>query len=317
MGKYIVKRLLLLIPTILIVCVIVFALMRMVPGDAVDVVVNKLTAQGQAVDEAKVEAMLGLDKPAIQQFFIWLKDILKGDLGDSYFQYLPVLELIKQKLPATIQLGVMSLLFSLIISIPTGLFCAARQDSVGDYGIRGFSTVLVSLPIFWVATLILIYGSLLLGYSPPMTYVSVFEDFAANMRMFLIPALLSAIGQAGMQIRMVRTMTLEVMRQDYIRTAWSKGVGERMVLFGHAFRNALIPVITMIGGNIAMLLGGNVIMENIFNVPGVGSLLVNALNTRDYPIVQGCVLILAVFVMVINLLVDVCYKWIDPRVSLE
>ena len=317
MGKYIVKRVLLLIPTILIVCVIVFALMRMVPGDAVDVVVNKLSAQGQAVDEAKVEAMLGLDKPAVQQFFIWLADILRGDLGDSYFQYMPVIDLLKQQLPATIQLGVMSLFFSLLISIPTGLYCAARQDSIGDYTIRGLSTVLVSLPIFWVATLVLIYPSLWWGYSPPMNYVSIFENFGENMRMFLIPSLLSAIGQPGMQIRMVRTMTLEVMRQDYIRTAWSKGVGERTVLFGHAFRNALIPVITMIGGNIAMLLGGNVIMENIFNVPGVGSLLVSALNNRDYPIVQGCVLILAIFVMFINLLVDICYKWIDPRVSLD
>lgn len=317
MGKYIVRRILLLIPTVLIVCVIVFALMRMVPGDAVDVVVNKLTAQGQVVDEAKVEAMLGLDKPAVQQFFIWVKDILRGNLGDSYFQYVPVSDLIKQKLPATIELGVMSLIFSMLISIPTGLFCAARQDNISDYSIRGCSTILVSLPIFWVATLILIYPSLWWGYSPPMTYVSIFENFSTNMKMFLIPALLSAIGQAGMQIRMVRTMTLEVMRQDYVRTAWSKGVGERTVLFVHAFRNALIPVITMLGGNIAMLLGGNVIIENIFNIPGVGSLLVNALNTRDYPIVQGCVLILAIFVMIINLLVDVCYRWIDPRVTLE
>jgi peptide/nickel transport system permease protein len=317
MGHYIVKRTLLLIPAVLIVCVIVFILMRMVPGDAIDVVVNKMAAQGQTVDTAKVEAMLGLDKPAPVQFFSWIKDVLRGDLGNSYFQYVPVSELLALKLPATIQLGIMSLLFSLLISIPAGLYCAARQDSVFDYGIRGFSTILVSLPIFWVATLVLIYPGLWWGYSPPMTYVSIFDDFSTNMKMFLIPALLSAIGQAGMQIRMVRTMTLEVLRQDYVRTAWSKGVGERRVLFIHAFRNALIPVITMIGGNIAMLLGGNVIIENIFNIPGVGSLLISALNTRDYPIVQGCVLILAMFVMFINLLVDICYKWIDPRVTLE
>lgn len=317
MGKYISKRLLLLIPSVLIVCVIVFALLRMVPGDAVTVLTNKLMAAGQEVDEDKVRAMLGLDKPAIQQFFLWLGDILRLDFGDSYFQYVPVMDLIKQNLPATVQLGVMSLIFSMCISIPVGLFCAARQDTVGDYVLRGFSAVLVSLPIFWVATLVLIYPNLWFGYSPPLNYVSPFENFGENMRMFLVPALLSAIGQAGMQIRTVRTMTLEVLRQDYIRTAWSKGVDEKKILFKHAFRNAMIPVVTMIGGNVAMLMGGNVVMEQIFNIPGLGTLMITGLNGRDYPIVQGCVLILAIFVMLINLLVDIAYKWIDPRVTLE
>lgn len=317
MARYALKRILLLIPTVLLVCVIVFILLRAVPTSAVDYMIYQFQTAGITVDAAQVEHMLGMDKPALIQFFDWFFGIFRGDLGESLFQTESVWDIISRQLPVTLELGILTLIFSNLISIPLGIYCAARQDSIGDYVIRTISVLLLSLPVFWLATMVLVYPAKWWGYAPPMTYVSFFQDPVENMRMFLVPALLGALTQAGMQLRTVRTMTLEVMRQDYIRTAWSKGVGERTVLFGHAFRNALIPVITMIGGNIAMLLGGNVIMENIFNVPGVGSLLVSALNNRDYPIVQGCVLILAIFVMFINLLVDVCYKWIDPRVSLD
>ena len=206
---------------------------------------------------------------------------------------------------------------TLVISIPLGLFCAARQDSISDYTIRVISTILIALPVFWVATLVLIYPNLWWGWAPKVTYVPIWEHPLENLAMFLPPAILSAIGQAGIQMRTIRTMTLEVMRQDYIRTAWAKGVPERRVLFKYAFRNSMIPIITMIGGSVAMMIGGNVVMENIFNIPGLGQAMVAALNSRDYPIVQGCVLVLSLFVMCINLLVDLAYKWIDPRVSLE
>ena len=183
--------------------------------------------------------------------------------------------------------------------------------------IRVISTILIALPVFWVATLVLIYPNLWWGWAPKVTYVPIWEHPLENLAMFLPPAILSAIGQAGIQMRTIRTMTLEVMRQDYIRTAWAKGVPERRVLFKYAFRNSMIPIITMIGGSVAMMIGGNVVMENIFNIPGLGQAMVAALNSRDYPIVQGCVLVLSLFVMCINLLVDLAYKWIDPRVSLE
>ena len=316
MGKYIVKRILLLIPTVLIVCIIVFSMLRLIPGDAVDYIAARMMQNGSNVDTDAVRAMLGLDKPAIQQFFIWLWDILHGDFGDSYFQYQPVLKIILHRLPATLELGIVSLILSLLISIPTALYCAAHQDSIADYTVRTIAAIFCAIPVFWIATLILIYPALWWGYSPPVTFVSILEDPVENLRMFIIPGLISAIGQAGMQIRTVRTMTLEVLRQDYIRTGWAKGLKERTILFKHAFRNAMIPVITMIGGNVAALIGGNVVMENIFNIPGVGSLLVNSLNIRDYPLVQGCVLILSFFVMIINLIVDIAYKWIDPRVEL-
>ena len=317
MGKYFVKRVLLLIPTILLVCVIVFVLMRMIPMDAVATLQQKLSANGNYVDEEYVRQLLGLDKPAVQQFFIWIGDVLRGDLGDSYFDHTTVNSILANKLPVTLELGILSLVITNLISIPLGLFCAARQDSISDYTIRVISTILIALPVFWIATLVLIYPNLWWGWAPTVTYVPIWEDPIQNLSMFLLPALLSAIGQAGIQMRTIRTMTLEVMRQDYIRTAWAKGVPERRVLFKYAFRNSMIPIITMIGGSIAMMIGGNVVMENIFNIPGLGQAMVAALNSRDYPIVQGCVLVLSLFVMCINLIVDLAYKWIDPRVTLD
>ena len=317
MGKYFVKRVLLLIPTILLVCVIVFVLMRMIPMDAVATLQQKLSANGTYVDEEYVRQLLGLDKPAVQQFFIWIGDVLRGDLGDSYFDHTTVNSILANKLPVTLELGILSLVITNLISIPLGLFCAARQDSISDYTIRVISTILIALPVFWIATLVLIYPNLWWGWAPTVTYVPIWEDPIQNLSMFLLPALLSAIGQAGIQMRTIRTMTLEVMRQDYIRTAWAKGVPERRVLFKYAFRNSMIPIITMIGGSVAMMIGGNVVMENIFNIPGLGQAMVAALNSRDYPIVQGCVLVLSLFVMCINLIVDLAYKWIDPRVTLD
>lgn len=317
MGKYFLRRLLLLIPTIIIVCVIVFVLMRLVPGSAVDIMVYRLNSAGIAVDAEAVEAMLGMDKPAVQQFFIWIWDLLHGDMGDSLFQYESVWNCIARQLPVSLELGIITLILTNFISIPLGLYCAARQDSISDYTLRIISVVLMSIPTFWVASLVLVWPAVWWGYAPPATYTSIFENFGQNMRMFLVPALVGAIMQAGMQLRMVRTSVLDVMRQDYIRTAWSKGVKEWTILFRHAFRNSMIPIITMIGGSVGGLIGGSVIMETLFNIPGIGNQLVTALNQRDYPVVQGCVLIFSLFVMFINILVDMAYKWIDPRVELE
>ena len=317
MGKYIVKRILLLIPTIFIVCAIVFLLMRMVPGDAVDIIVNRMTQSGMVVDEAAVRARLGLDVPAFQQFFNWLWDVVRLDLGDSFFLNDSVSNIIGRQLPISLELGIITLILSNLISIPLGIYCAARQDSIGDYVIRTISVLLLSLPVFWLATMVLVYPAKWWGYAPPMTYVSFFQDPVENMRMFLVPALLGALTQAGMQLRTVRTMTLEVMRQDYIRTCWAKGVGEKRTLFVHALRNSMIPIITMIGGAVAGMIGGSVILETMFNMPGIGAQVVSALDSRDYPLVQGCVLVFSIFVMIVNLLVDLAYKWIDPRVELD
>ena len=317
MGKYVTKRVLLLVPTLLIVCIIVFALMRMIPGSAVDMIVYRLGQAGQQVSAADVEAKLGMDKPAIQQFFTWFIGIFRGDFGTSLFQNESVLSMIGRQLMATLELVILTLILTNVISIPLGLYCAARQDSISDYTIRSISIVLMALPVFWIATLVLIYPALWWQYAPPATYVSFFADPIQNLKMFFVPSLLGALSQTGNQLRTVRTVTLETLRQDYIRTAWSKGIGEGRIMLRYAFRNAMIPVITVIGGSIPGLIGGSVILENMFNIPGIGAQLVNSLDNRDYPVVQGCVLIFAIIVMVVNLIVDISYKWIDPRVELE
>ena len=317
MGKYVIKRLLLLIPTMLLVCVIVFALMRAVPGSAVDQVVYNYKQNGMVITYEEAEAKLGLDKPAVVQFFSWIGGILRGDLGDCLFRGDSVWDVISAQMPVTLELGVLTLLFTIIISIPLGLICAAHPDSLADIIIRTLAVVLASVPVFWIGTMVLVYPAVWWGFSIPLTYVSMFQNFFLNMKMFLVPALVGALTGAGNNIRAVRTMTLAVMRQDYVRTAWAKGAKESRVMYFHAFRNALIPVITLFGGAAAGILGGNVVIENMFNIPGIGQQLVTALNNRDYPLAQGCTVIMAIFVMIVNLVVDLAYKWCDPRVNLE
>lgn len=318
MSKYIAKRLLLLIPTIFFVCVIVFSLLRMLPGDAVDALTYKIQSSGTYdVDRSEVEALLGMDKPAVVQFFIWFWNAIRGDLGNCIFQNESVLSAIGRQLPVSLELGIMTLILSNLISIPLGLYCAARQDTISDYSIRVISLILTSIPMFWLATLTLIYPAIWWNYSPPAKYVSLFADPWQNLKMFFLPALLGAIAQAGMQLRTVRTVMLDTMRTDYVRTAWAKGAREKTIMVRHAFRNAMIPVITLIGGSVSMLIGGSVILETIFNIPGIGQQVITAVGNRDYPLVQGCVLVFSLFTMMINLIVDISYKWIDPRVSLD
>ena len=317
MGKYILKRILLLIPTVLVVCILTFAMMRMLPGTALDYMVKRLTAAGQNVDVESLRVRLGLDKPALVQFFTWIGGVLRGDLGNSLFQYESVKEIIGRELPVTIQLGFMELFWTILFAVPLGVWCAARQDGIPDYTFRVFAIIFMAIPTFLVASIVLVYPAVWWGYAPNIKFFGLFQDFRANMRMFLIPSLIGALAQTGMQLRMVRTCCLETMRTDFVRTAWAKGCGEWRVLVKHVFRNSMIPVITVIGGSVAGIFGGNVILENLFNIPGIGQQLVTALDQRDYTVIQGCVLVMAIIVMLINLVVDICYKWLDPRVEID
>ena len=317
MGKYIGKRLLLLIPTVLVVCILTFAMMRMLPGTALDYMVKRLTAAGQNVDVEALRVRLGLDKPALQQFFLWIGGVLRGDLGESLFQYESVWDIIARELPVTLELGFMELFWTVLFSVPLGVWCAARQDGIPDYSFRVFAIIFMAVPTFLVASIVLVYPAVWWGYAPNIQFTSLFEDFRKNMSMFLIPSLIGALAQTGMQLRMVRTCCLETLRTDFVRTAWAKGCGEKRVLFRHVLRNSMIPVITVIGGSVAGIFGGNVILENLFNIPGIGQQLVTALDQRDYTVIQGCVLVMAVIVMLINLVVDICYKWLDPRVEID
>lgn len=318
MGKYILKRIMLLIPTLILVCLIVFVMMRCLPGSAVDALLYKLQSTGDtSATRESVEALLGLDKPAVTQFVTWLGNACRGDLGNCFFENETVVHCIGRRIVPSLELGILTLIISNLISIPLGVFCAAHQDSISDVAIRSISLLLMSIPVFWIATIVLIYPAVYLHWAPATEYVHFFEAPLQNLKMFLIPALLGACTNCGMQLRYVRTVTLDTMRTDYVRTARAKGVKERRVLFHHSLRNAMIPVITLIGGSVSALIGGSVILENLYSIPGIGSLVVTALNSRDYPLVQGCILVFSLFAMVINVVVDVCYKRVDPRVTLE
>lgn len=315
MQGYIIRRIFLLIPTIFLVCLITFFLVRWVPGSAVDVIEASLSQGGTVnIDREAIEHELGLDVPAPKQFVIWFGNLLQGNLGNSIIQGRPVSTMVLERMPVTLELGLMGLLLSVCIGIPLGIFSAVRQDSPLDYLFRTIAILLIAVPPFWIGTLVMIYPSTWWGWSPPMELITFKEDPLGNLGMFVIPAIILGTSTSGGLMRMVRTMMLEVMRMDYIKTAWAKGLNEKTVIFRHAIKNAFIPVVTILGGAIGMMIGGAVIIEQIFNLPGMGLLILQSLNQRDYPLVSGTTLILSFFVMCANLIVDISYSWLDPRI---
>jgi peptide/nickel transport system permease protein len=320
MGSYLARRLLYMVPTLLVVSVIIFSLVRMVPGDIIDQMVSEMAAQpgaGGDIDRAAIERRLGLDVPVYLQYGRWLGGVVQGDLGESFKGFGTVGEKIAGRLPVTFELGILSILIGLLIALPLGVYSAVRQNSMGDYVGRTTAIAFMSVPNFWVGTMVMIYPAVLFHWSPPMEVIPFTEDPIGNLGMFIIPSLILGMALAGSTMRITRTMMLEVLRQDYIRTAWSKGLKEKVVVFRHATRNALIPVVTWVGFQIPLLVGGAVVTETIFGLPGTGRLLVDALGDRDYPVVMGITLIVAVFVVFVNLLVDLTYAWLDPRVRHE
>lgn len=319
MGNYVLKRVLLIIPTMILVSIIVFLLQRFIPGSAVDVIEAQLIAVGQVdVDRAAIIHQLGLDVPIIQQYFNWIGGIvLHGDFGTSMLQNKPVMELISSRMPATLELGIMSVIFANLFGIPVGVYTAARQGRFGDNFFRPLSILLISIPSFWLATMVMIYPVRWWGWAPSMELIPFSQDPWGNFVQFAIPALINGAVMSGVTMRMGRTQMLDVMRQDYVRTAWAKGLDERTVIVRHSIKNAFIPVITVIGGQLANVIGGTVILENIFNIPGMGQLALTALNGRDYPVVSAIVLLVSLVVLVCNLLVDISYSWLDPRVRYQ
>ena len=319
MGNYVLKRVLLIIPTMILVSIIVFLLQRFIPGSAVDVIEAQLIAVGQVdVDRAAIIHQLGLDVPIIQQYFNWIGGIvLHGDFGTSMLQNKPVMELISSRMPATLELGIMSVIFANLFGIPVGVYTAARQGRFADNFFRPLSILLISIPSFWLATMVMIYPVRWWGWAPSMELIPFSQDPWGNFVQFAIPALINGAVMSGVTMRMGRTQMLDVMRQDYVRTAWAKGLDERTVIVRHSIKNAFIPVITVIGGQLANVIGGTVIMENIFNIPGMGQLALTALNGRDYPVVSAIVLLVSLVVLVCHLLVDISYSWLDPRVRYQ
>ncbi len=315
MLRYVVRRLLLTIPTLFLVATIVFVLLRLVPGDMVDTVMARLAVLGGTVDRAALERAFGLDVPLHVQYVRWWSDLLlHGSLGISMNSGQPVVPLILGRLPVTIELGLLGIAVSVVIGLPVGMYSALRQDTVGDYAGRSLAILFVAAPSFWVATLVILYASLWWGWSPPLELEPLIRDPIANLRMFILPAFILGMVMAGTTMRMTRTMMLEVLRQDFIRTAYAKGLPERLVVVGHALKNALIPVVTIVGADLTVLIGGAVIIESIFALPGTGRLMVDALKVRDYALVAGVNLTFAVAVVGANLLVDLSYAFLDPRV---
>ena len=315
MRAYIIRRLLLAIPTLLILTILVFLSVRFIPGDVIDVMTRRLMFQGITVDREAVEVMLGLDVPVYVQYGRWMEGIfLHGTLGESLMARWTVEERIIGRLPVTIELGALAIIIGLVIALPVGIYSAIRQDTAADYLGRTAAVIGMATPNFWLALMVMIYPAIWWGWSPPLELIPFTEDPLGNLGMFFIPSLILGTAGAASTMRMTRTMMLEVLRQDYIRTAWSKGLKERVVVLRHALKNALIPVVTMIGMDFPMLVGGAVIIENIFNLPGLGQLAVTALTERDYPVVSGVNLFFAAAVLGANLMIDLIYPYLDPRV---
>ena len=315
MKAYIIRRLLLIIPTLFILSVLVFLSVRFIPGDIVDTMVASNLSPMFGVDREVVLHALGLDVPVYVQYGRWLRGIfLHGTLGNSLLGARTVEERILGRLPVTLELGFLAILIALLIALPVGIYSAIRQDTVADYVGRSIAIIGLATPNFWLALMVMIYPAIWWGWAPPMRLVPFTEDPLGNLEVFLIPSLILGTAMAAATMRMTRTMMLEVLRQDYIRTAWSKGLKERVVIMRHAIKNALIPVVSLIGLQLPILVGGAVIMENIFNLPGLGRLLLTALSDRDYPVVSGINLFFATAVMGINLMIDLLYPYLDPRV---
>jgi peptide/nickel transport system permease protein len=328
MRAYLIRRLLLIIPTLFILSILVFLSVRFIPGDIIDVMVRRMEWLG-GVDREALEHMLGLDVPVHVQYGRWLgvlptpdwvtgeshfKGLLQGTLGESLMGGSAVEQKILGRLPVTLELGVIAIVIGLLISLPVGIYSAIRQDTAADYAGRTFAIIGMATPNFWLALMVMIFPVIWWGWTPPLVYIPFTEDPLGSLKGLFIPSLILGTATAANDMRMTRTMMLEVLRQDYIRTAWSKGLNERVVVLRHAIKNALIPVVTLIGMELPMLVGGSVIMENIFNLPGIGRLLLNALAERDYPVVSGVNLFFATVVIGANLMIDLMYPYLDPRV---
>jgi len=315
--SWLLRRLLSLIPTLFLVTVIVFIVIRLVPGNIIDLMVSQheYSMEGSGGRE-QIRSALGLDRPLYAQYGIWLKDIvLKGDLGKSLWTRMDVSAQIGARIQTTLELGIIAIVFALILAIPIGVYSAIRQDTIGDYVGRTIAILGLAIPNFWLGTMVIVFPSLWWNWSPPVQLIKFTEDPWGNLGMFILPGVVLGLSMASTTMRMMRTMMLEVLRQDYIKTAWAKGLRERVVNMRHAMKNALIPVVTLIGLQLPILIGGTVIIEQIFGLPGMGLLMLEAITQRDYPIITGVNLVIGMGVLVINLLVDMSYSILDPRVQ--
>ncbi len=317
MKTYIVKRCFLFVPTLIIVTVLVFAILRVVPGDPAVLILGGEEGEDDYSEQqlADLRAKLGTDKPIYEQYIRWVGRMLRGDFGTSYFyEGDQVIDDIKHRLPVTIELGLMSLIMASIVAIPLGVLSAIKQDTVGDYVTRVITIAGIALPNFWVGVMTIFFLVLFFGWAPPLDYKNVWDDPWNNFQQLVFPAI--ALGTSNMAFiaRITRSAMLEVLHEDYIRTARSKGLREGTVISRHALRNALLPVVTLTGYEFGRLISGTVIIEVIFLLPGMGRLLITAITSRDFPVIQAIVVMIAVVVLLLNLVLDLTYAWLNPRI---
>jgi peptide/nickel transport system permease protein len=313
---YVLRRFLVAIPTLIGVSIIIFLLVRLLPGDIVDIL---LGGDNTATEEQKQQTreQLGLTGSYFEQYWHWASSFVQGDFGFSYRNTQPVSEILTTALPITLELVIFGLLIACVIGIPLGVLSAVKRDSKHDYAARVGGLIGVSIPSFWLATLLLLFTSRVFGWVPPLNYTPIYEDPIENLSQFILPAISISVFTLAVVMRMVRATMLEVLGQDYVRTARAKGVKQKVVISRHALRNALIPVVTVVGFEIGILMGGSAIVEIIFGLPGMGNTLINAIFNRDYPVVQAATMLIAAVFIFANLAVDLLYGVLDPRISQE
>ena len=319
MQAYVAKRTILFIPTLIMVTIVIFTLLRVVPGDPAVMLLAGGEGGGEENEYTQeqltaLRAKLGTDKPIVAQYGIWVWNMLQLDFGTSFFYETPVSEDLKQKFPVTLELGLLATVLAIIVAVPLGVISAIKQDSLADYATRIITIAGVAIPNFWLAILMIFFLVLIFGWMPPIVYVSLWEDPAANLKQLFFPALALGFSNMAFIARVTRSAMLEVFREDYIRTARSKGLREGVVVFRHALKNALLPVVTISGYEFGRLMAGTVIIEVIFMVPGMGRLLVTSIFHRDFPMIQAVIVLITVLVLVLNMALDLLYAWLNPRI---
>jgi peptide/nickel transport system permease protein len=316
MYKYVCRRLLLAFPVLILSSLVVFGLMRIMPGDAL----TALMAESGNVSERELQKLrkdLGLDLPYHEQYVIWIWQMITFSPGQSVFTGDEITVSLKKAIPVTLELAALAMVFGLLIAIPIGVISATRQDRMADYIGRLAAISGLSFPDFWLGTLVITFAAIWFSWIPPLGYTSLWDSPWKNLQQFLLPAAVLGFRLAAATMRMTRSTLLEVLREDYVRTARAKGLGERLIVYKHALKNALIPVVTIVGGQLGTLLAGTVIIETIFALPGMGRLTVEAILFRDYPVVQTNVMLVAVILVGLNLIVDLTYAWLDPRIRYQ
>jgi peptide/nickel transport system permease protein len=313
MYKYVLRRLLLAVPVLVLSSLIVFGLMRVMPGDAL----TALMAESGNIGDRELKKLrkdLGLDRPYHEQYLLWVWQMVSLNPGDSIFTNEPIPVALRKAIPVTLELATLAIVLGLVIAIPIGVLSATRQDTTPDYVGRVVAVSGLSMPEFWLGTLVITFAAIWFNWIPPIGYVSLWDSPWRNLQQFLIPAAILGFRLSAATMRMTRSTVLEVLREDYVRTAWAKGLAGKIVVYKHALKNALIPVVTIVGGQLGTLLAGTVVIETIFALPGMGRLTVEAILYRDYPIVQTNVMLVAATLVTLNLIVDLTYAWLDPRI---